>query len=101
MKYCKFCLQTDTRPNSYLRDDDTCPACHYYNDVIQHADWQERFDDLKESREINSSFQGLKFLASADTSIPADWNELESDFQEDELLLDMDKRSIQEVNPNY
>jgi len=48
MKYCKLCLQTDTRPNSYLRDDGTCPACHYYNDVIEQADWQERFDDLKE-----------------------------------------------------
>ena len=67
--------------------------------IENHEKFLIRFDDLKESREINSSFQGLKLLASADTSIPADWNELESDFQEDELLLDMDKSSIQDINP--
>lgn len=48
MKYCKTCLQPDTRPNSHFGADGVCPACNYYFNVSQHADWQARFDDLQE-----------------------------------------------------
>ena len=47
MKYCKICLQPDTRPNSYLLDDGICPACNYYNQ-LKNVDWDERFFQLKE-----------------------------------------------------
>ena len=30
MKYCKRCLQTDTRPNTKFSDDGICPACQYF-----------------------------------------------------------------------
>ncbi len=48
MKYCKTCLQTDTRPNSFFREDGICPACIYYHEVSASADWQERFDEIQE-----------------------------------------------------
>lgn len=48
MKYCKICLQPDTRPNSYFSADGICPACNYYFEVSAAADWQERFDEIQE-----------------------------------------------------
>ena len=47
MNYCSRCLQPDTRPNTVFRDDGICPACHYV-DQLQHVDWQERFEILKD-----------------------------------------------------
>ncbi|MDB4638762.1 N-acetyl sugar amidotransferase [bacterium] len=47
MKYCSRCLQPDTRPNTVFRDNGICPACHYV-DQLQHVDWQERFEILKD-----------------------------------------------------
>jgi hypothetical protein len=48
MKYCKRCLQPDTRPNSYFKDDGVCPACHYYFEVSSVADWDERLEDIQD-----------------------------------------------------
>jgi len=45
MKYCKSCLQPDTRPNTKFTDDGICPACHYFS-LLKHVDWQERYDIL-------------------------------------------------------
>tara|TARA_B100000767_G_C19706051_1_gene510582 strand:+ start:117 stop:1247 length:1131 start_codon:yes stop_codon:yes gene_type:complete len=45
MKYCKKCLQTDTRPNTIFTDDGICPACNYF-DQLGNVDWQERTDIL-------------------------------------------------------
>lgn len=47
MKYCKNCLQPDTRPNSKFTDEGICPACNYYNQ-LQYVDWQERYEILEE-----------------------------------------------------
>lgn len=45
MKYCKECLQPDTRPNIIFTDDGVCPACNYFHE-LKRVDWQERFDIL-------------------------------------------------------
>ena len=42
MKYCKICLNTDTRPNGYLSNEGICPACMYY-ESLKDVDWEERF----------------------------------------------------------
>ena len=47
MKYCKRCLQPDTRPNILFSDNGVCPACNYF-DALQQVDWQERFRILKD-----------------------------------------------------
>lgn len=47
MKYCKHCLQPDTRPNSRFTEDGSCPACRYFAEV-QHVDWQERAEILED-----------------------------------------------------
>jgi N-acetyl sugar amidotransferase len=47
MKYCKQCLQPDTRPNTVFSDDGICPACNYFA-ALQHIDWQERFEILQD-----------------------------------------------------
>lgn len=43
MKYCKRCLQPDTRPNSKFTFVGICPACDYF-ERLQDVDWQERYD---------------------------------------------------------
>ena len=45
MKYCKKCLQPDTRPNTTFTDDGICPACNYFHKLGQ-VDWQERTEIL-------------------------------------------------------
>lgn len=45
MKYCKKCLQPDTRPNTVFTDDGICPACNYFEKLGQ-VDWQERTEIL-------------------------------------------------------
>ena len=48
MKYCKYCLQPDTRPNTFFnKEEGICPACDYYFNVSKRADWQARFDELQ------------------------------------------------------
>ncbi|MDR1057402.1 MAG: N-acetyl sugar amidotransferase [Coxiellaceae bacterium] len=41
MKYCKKCLQPDTRPNTLFSEDGICPACIYTQATVD-VDWQER-----------------------------------------------------------
>jgi N-acetyl sugar amidotransferase len=47
MKYCKRCLQPDTRPNSKFTPEGICPACDYF-ERLQFVDWQERYDILQD-----------------------------------------------------
>jgi tRNA(Ile)-lysidine synthase TilS/MesJ len=47
MRYCNYCLQPDTRPNSVFTDEGVCPACNYFQE-LQHVDWQERFETLED-----------------------------------------------------
>lgn len=39
MKYCKKCVQPDTRPGIKFNDEGICPACYFYNEAI---DWKDR-----------------------------------------------------------
>lgn len=47
MKYCKRCLQPDTRPNTIFRENGICPACSYF-EALQAVDWQERYEILRD-----------------------------------------------------
>ncbi|MEQ9638107.1 MAG: N-acetyl sugar amidotransferase [Devosia marina] len=47
MKYCKRCLQPDTRPNTHFTVEGICPACDYYS-RLQDVDWQERYEILQD-----------------------------------------------------
>lgn len=47
MKYCKVCIQPDTRPNAQFTDEGICPACHYFRQ-LQYVDWQERYEILED-----------------------------------------------------
>ena len=44
MKYCKKCLQPDTRPKT-LFTKGICPACNYFH-TLKEVDWQERIEIL-------------------------------------------------------
>ena len=41
MKYCKLCVQPDTRPNTKFIRNTICPACNYFNKLGE-VDWNER-----------------------------------------------------------
>ena len=45
MKYCKKCLQPNTRPNSKFDDKGICPACNYHQ-LLDSVDWEERYEIL-------------------------------------------------------
>jgi N-acetyl sugar amidotransferase len=47
MKYCKTCLQPDTRPNTLFGADGVCPACTYFR-ALRYVDWEERAEILKD-----------------------------------------------------
>lgn len=47
MKYCKRCLQPDTRPNTQFTSAGVCPACDYF-ERLQQVDWQERYEILQD-----------------------------------------------------
>lgn len=47
MKYCKRCLQPDTRPNTKFQESGICPACHYVDQLLD-VDWDERYETIKE-----------------------------------------------------
>jgi N-acetyl sugar amidotransferase len=44
MKYCKNCLQTDTRPGIKFTDG-VCPACIYF-ETLKDVDWDERKSEI-------------------------------------------------------
>ncbi|MCS6796612.1 MAG: N-acetyl sugar amidotransferase [Raineya sp.] len=47
MKYCKKCLQPNTRPNTNFDNRGICPACNYYEN-LKEIDWEEHQKELKE-----------------------------------------------------
>lgn len=47
MKYCKNCLQTDTRPGIKFNSDGICPACTYH-ESLKTVDWAERRKEIDE-----------------------------------------------------
>lgn len=60
MKYCKNCLQPDTRPNTKFTSSGVCPACDYFS-LFKNVDWQERKEILFEilndyPKNLNSKF---------------------------------------------
>ena len=46
MKYCKICLQTDTRPGTKFFDG-ICPACRYHS-TLKDVEWEERREEINE-----------------------------------------------------
>ena len=51
MKYCKKCLQTDTRPGITFDENGVCSACNYRINEYQKIDWKERKKQLIEISE--------------------------------------------------
>ncbi|CAN6134421.1 WbuX, N-acetyl sugar amidotransferase [Methylophilaceae bacterium] len=47
MKYCRLCLQPDSRPNTFFTENGICPACSYF-EALKQVDWQERFEMLQD-----------------------------------------------------
>ena len=45
MKYCKKCIQPDTRPNTNFSSEGICPACDYFL-KYEEVDWAERSQTL-------------------------------------------------------
>ncbi len=45
MKYCRRCLQTDTRPGIRFDGEGVCPACRYTESLVN-VDWEERMREL-------------------------------------------------------
>lgn len=45
MKYCKKCLQPDTRPGIFFSKDGVCGAC-LYEEQKKNIDWSKRLDEL-------------------------------------------------------
>lgn len=45
MKYCKLCLQPDTRPNTRFSPDGVCPACAYQS-TLEDVDWDSRRQEI-------------------------------------------------------
>ncbi len=47
MKYCKRCLQPDTRPRVFFNEDDICGAC-LWEDEIKTINWKAREQELQD-----------------------------------------------------
>ncbi|MDR2766223.1 MAG: N-acetyl sugar amidotransferase [Holosporaceae bacterium] len=47
MKYCKKCLQPDTRPNIFFNDEGVCGACIYEQQKNTTIDWESRKKELE------------------------------------------------------
>jgi N-acetyl sugar amidotransferase len=60
MKYCKCCLQPDTRPNSFFYESGICPACTYL-EAIKQVDWQDRYEILQDLLASQPSRKGNFF----------------------------------------
>ena len=57
MKYCKTCLQPDTRPGIVFNDKGICPGCLHFN-TLQSSDWnnhKNELDDIVSFGKSNSS----------------------------------------------
>lgn len=51
MKYCKRCLQPDSRPGIVFDDKGVCAACNYQEQVYHTIDWDDRQKKLHEIAE--------------------------------------------------
>ena len=51
MRYCKNCLQPDTRPGIVFDEHGICAACNYQDQVYHTIDWEERQRKLHEIAE--------------------------------------------------
>ena len=60
MKYCRHCLQPDTRPNTHFTPEGVCPACDYFA-RLQGVDWQERYEILEDLLQRFPRRQGQPF----------------------------------------
>ena len=47
MKYCRVCLEPNTRPNSKFSARGICPACEYFQ-ICKKVDWNGRYEKLEE-----------------------------------------------------
>ena len=47
MKYCKKCVQPDTRPGISFNEKDICPGCQYFT-KSDGIDWDHRGEELKQ-----------------------------------------------------
>lgn len=47
MRYCKNCLQTDTRPGISFNEDGVCSACNYFVNEYPNIDWDIRQRQLQ------------------------------------------------------
>jgi N-acetyl sugar amidotransferase len=47
MRYCKKCVQPDTRPGIFFSEDGICGAC-LYEEEKKHIDWTKRDSELRE-----------------------------------------------------
>ncbi len=57
MKYCKKCLQPDTRPNTLFSPEGICPACTYF-EALKSVDWDERFEIIEDIFKNNKRKKG-------------------------------------------
>lgn len=51
MKYCKHCLQPDTRPGIVFDENGICAACNYQDQVYHTIDWEARQKELRDIAE--------------------------------------------------
>jgi len=51
MRYCRRCVQPDTRPGIYFNEDGVCGACLYQEEEDKRIDWSGRERELKEIAE--------------------------------------------------
>jgi N-acetyl sugar amidotransferase len=51
MKYCKKCVQPNSRPGIYFDENGVCGACLYQEDVEKNIDWKIREKELKKIAE--------------------------------------------------
>lgn len=51
MRYCKRCLQPDTRPGVYFSDDGVCGACLWEEEKNKNVDWDAREKELRDIAE--------------------------------------------------
>ena len=47
MKYCKKCLQPDTRPHIEFTKEGICYACLYQNNIDYDIDWESRENEIR------------------------------------------------------
>ena len=51
MRYCKRCVQPDTRPGIHFNEEGVCGACLYQEEVKTKIDWEKREKELREIAE--------------------------------------------------